>query len=109
MLTMENEIGTSEEAFDQLVHRANQMLSRQDCPEIPMDCSKITVVRSHMLDRLIRLHLNAQRAGARLILQNVNDLVLEVITRTRLDRMLRIRTDEGHGTQLQNHLTSRVK
>ena len=102
MLTTERDIPVLDKAFDQIIDRASFVLSQQEQEEISIDCAKITVIRSSMLDRLIRLHLDAQRAGSRLVLQNVNEFVLDVFRKTRLDRMLRIRLDQSHRGPLQH-------
>ena len=109
MLTAKRNISAVEETFDQIIARASLRLSEHKSDEIPIDCSAITMIKSDMLDRLIRLHLDARRSGVRLILENVNDFVYDVIMLTRLDRMLRIRIDEGHAPQLRSHLPARSK
>jgi anti-anti-sigma regulatory factor len=109
MLTAERDIPAIEKTFDQIIAQASRRVAEHDGDEIPIDCSAVTVIKSYMLDRLIRLHLDAQRCGVRVILENVNDFVFEVITLTRLDRMLRIRIDEGHTKPIGNHLSSRAR
>lgn len=94
MLTTQREIPVVEETFAGLIDQASLQVSEQSDDEIAIDCSAITVIKSYMLDRLIRLHLDARQHGASVVLENVNDLVLEVITFTRLVRTARSRKSQ---------------
>ncbi len=109
MLATQQDIPNLEEIFAGLMDQANRDVANHDVDEIAIDCSAITTIRSSMLDRLIRLHLDARQYGARVVLENVNDLVLEVIALTRLDRMLQIRIDEGHAIPPRSHPPARVR
>ncbi len=109
MLTTEQDIRLIEATFADLMDRAEHQIVQCGSDEIAIDCSAITLIKSYMLDRLIRLHLDARQAGAHVVLENVSDLVFDVISLTRLDRMLRIRFDEGHSMPPKIHFPARQK
>lgn len=104
MLSIEQEVSSAEVSLGKLIDQASQFLADGTGDEILIDCAEVTTIRSGMLDQLIRLHLKSQRHDVRLILINVSPTVLDVIHRTRLDRMLRIRIDDGDARPPQNHL-----
>ncbi len=107
MVTTSLRISANKDAFSGLIDHASRCLADCGGEEITIDCSEIEVVNSYMLDRLIRLHLDASQRGARMVLVNVTDSVLEIIAVTRLDRMLRIRCDSAQTMPPNSHLNSR--
>lgn len=96
MVTAMGEVFTSSQSFSDLIKIAHSELKQSDCKEIKIDCTSIMVVRSEMLDQLIRLHLKARHQGASVALENVNELFHNALTITRIDRMLQVRVDAAH-------------
>ena len=109
MLTTEHDIRLIEKSFAALMDQAEHQVVQCGRDEIAIDCSAIALINSHMLDRLIRLHLDARQAGAHVVLENVSDIVFDVISLTRLDRMLRIRFDQAHAKPQKIQLHARQR
>ena len=64
--------------------------------EVVIDLAKVETISSNDLNELIRLQLHARHSGRHLVLKNVREIVREVITFTRLDRLIEMRLDDAH-------------
>lgn len=58
-----------------------------------LDFSNVGYINSSELGTIIRLHKNMKAAGGRLTLVNVNPHIGQVLERTRLNRLLEVRTE----------------
>ncbi len=95
MVTSTRATDNNSASLEELIDRATREFKEKHCDEIKIDCSSVTTVKSHMLDRLIRLYLDARRHQMSVILENVNEMLFDVLTITRLDRTITIRRDEA--------------
>lgn len=64
--------------------------------EIVIDLSNVNRIRSHELNELIRLQMLAKKYGNCLVLLNPQAIISEVLTLTRLDRLIHLRCDLQH-------------
>ena len=61
-----------------------------ECKAIFVNCSKIRVLSSEMLGRLLLLQWQMKQKGARLVLSGLRDEVRDVLSWTKLDRFFAI-------------------
>lgn len=92
-----------------LIDTARVVLSQPTVNEIVIDCSEINLVQSLMLSQLILLHRDANRLGKVVVLKNVSEFFREVMTVTRLDRVLILRSDMPQETLGRPHFTNRSR
>jgi anti-anti-sigma factor len=91
ILTVERELrGTLE---SHLKDRIDRLVS-EGCLHIVIDLKKIAYMDSSDIGRIIRAHLSARRAGARVRLCNLSERVMSVMKISRLDTVLEIYDDE---------------
>ncbi|MFK8113663.1 MAG: STAS domain-containing protein [Rubripirellula sp.] len=64
--------------------------------EIIVDLSTVETISSKELSELIRLQLLAKHYGKCLVLKNLHATVKEILTLTRLDRLIELRVDAAN-------------
>ena len=69
-------------------------LVREGCLQIVIDLKQVPYVDSSDIGRIIRAHLSARQAGARVKLCNLSDRVRAIMKMTRLDTILEIYESE---------------
>lgn len=71
------------------------LIAEADRPDVVVDCACVTYVDSDALEMFVRLHREAEALGGRLSLINLNDVVTDILTVTRLGHVLNISNDLG--------------
>jgi anti-sigma B factor antagonist len=73
-------------------------LVREGCLQIVVNLQQVPYVDSSDIGRIIRAHLSARQAGARVKLCNLSERVLAALKMTRLDTVLEIYESEEAAT-----------
>lgn len=68
--------------------------SHTDDSEVVVDLSSLTTISSDDLNELIRLQAKLRQQGRTLVLKNACEIITQVFTVTRLDRLFEIRDHE---------------
>src|SRR5262245_61906084 len=66
------------------------LLSDSQVQKLELDLAAVKFLSSAMLDRFVVVHRRATQAGKRMVLENVRPELREVLSITRLDRLLEI-------------------
>jgi anti-anti-sigma factor len=91
ILTVERRIrGALEERLKDRIEE----LVRGGCLQIVVDLKEVPYFDSSDIGRIIRAHLSARRAGARVRLCSLSERIMEALKLTRLDTILEIYQDE---------------
>jgi anti-anti-sigma factor len=77
--------------MNEWMREASNAIQQSGEREIVVDMSSVRRVCSEDLNELIRLHLELQTQGRKLVLENALDHVAQVFSLTRLDRVLELR------------------
>jgi anti-anti-sigma factor len=75
---------------------ANEAVRQSSVGEIVIDLSGVEQITSRELNELIRIQLLAKQLGNCLVLLNPQELISQVLTLTRLDRLIQLRYDQAH-------------
>ncbi len=73
------------------IEQARYVVEHSTCAEIVVDMSAVQRIRSQEINELIRLQLEINADGRKLVLENVLDHLWQVFSVTRLDRLVEIR------------------
>lgn len=74
------------------VRRLQEQMKEMADNELVADCSAIEQINSDELGELARIHLKLRQENRRLVLENANQLMLDVLELTRMNRLIEIRT-----------------
>jgi anti-anti-sigma factor len=81
------------ENVDTLVSELNSVADRSDCQTLVVDCSRVTILCSDILSKLIVLQRRLKKKEGLLVLRGIRAEAREVLHWTRLDRFFAIQED----------------
>ena len=93
-----NHMSYSDEEAAELINEWNSVADRADCRTLFVDCSRIRILNSALLNHLVLLRRRLKRKEAKLVLCGVNAETREVLGWTKLDRFFEIEEDQFAGT-----------
>ena len=86
------------ERIAELAEEWNSVADHAECRTLVVNCSKIEVLSSEMLSKLVLLQRRLKQKDGKVVLCGIRGEVREVLSWTRLDRFFEIQDDEEQET-----------